>query len=130
MSLLDDFETLEQKQVDSIDYYLRQMVIKDKYPIAMSLDVFYKEYFHFHTSKYGHCCDLDGQLYSRSNLMHDRVYMAAGENGCNASKVSKPEYGHIILIGTIDEGFRKIEMKDLQRYFELYEEQWPDCDYI
>ena len=125
MSLLDDFETLEQKQVNSIEYYLRQMVIKDRYPITMDFDVFCNEYFQL--SNYGSIYDPDERLYSRSNLMGGRVYIAAGIDRSNVSVLAS-EYR--IIIGTIDEGFRKITEKDLQQYLQFYKEQWPDCDYI
>lgn len=131
MSLLDDFEAIEQKQVNSTEYRLRKLVIQDKYPVAMRLEEFCKEY--FHQSDYGlrHNPWDDGPpYYSRSNLMPGRVYIALGENGYNISKVCKPEYEYIILIGTIDEGFQKIKEDDLQQYIQFYKDQWPECGYI
>ena len=127
MSLLDDFETLEKKQVNSTEYCLQKLVIQDKYPVAMNLEAFSKEYFHI--LNYDHWCKTEN-IYSRSNLMPGRVYIAAGENGYNISKAAKPEYDYIILIGTIDEGFRKITEKDLQQYIQFYNEQWPDSNYM
>ena len=132
MSLLDDFETLEKKQVNSTEYCLQKLVIQDKYPVAMRLEEFCKEYFHTLNHDLLHDPDewRDERLSSRSNLMPGRVYIAAGENGYNISKVTKPEYDYIILIGTIDEGFRKITEKDLQQYIQFYNEQWPDSNYM
>lgn len=130
MSLLDDFEAIEQKQVNSTEYRLQKLVIRDKYPVAMRLEEFCKEY--FQQSDYGRRLDPwnDEQFYSRSNLMPGRVYIALGENGYNISKVCKPEYEYIILIGTIDEGFQKIKEDDLQQYIQFYKDQWPECGYI
>jgi hypothetical protein len=95
---IDDFEAIEQKQVNSIEYRLQKLVIRDKYPVAMRLEEFCKEY--FQQSDYGRRLDPwnDEPFYSRSNLMPGRVYIALGENGYNISKVCKPEYEYIILI--------------------------------
>lgn len=132
MSLLDDFETLEKKQVNSTEYCLQKLVIQDKYPVAMRLDEFCKEHLQYSNHSIRHDLDdwRDERLYSRSNLMPGRVYIAVGENGYNVSKVWKPEYEYIILIGTVDEGFRKITEDDLQQYIKFYQDQWPDCGHI
>ena len=124
MSLLDDFETLEQQQVNSIEYYLSRMILKDRYPITMNLDEFCKEYFAF--QNYGSVWDPDHCFRSRTNLMGGRVYIACGIDGSNVSKLASER---IILLGTLDDGFRKITTDDLNQYMELYMKQWPDSDY-
>lgn len=127
MSLLDDFETLEQKQVNSIDYYLRQMVIKDRFPIVMDFDVFCQEYFQLTNRSLRY--DPDERLYSHSysNLIEGRVYIAAGIDRSNVTQLAS-EYR--VIIGTIDGGLRKITEDELEQYIQFYKEQWPDCDYI
>lgn len=37
MGLLEDFETLEKLQTDSIEYYLYQLVLRDKHPINIDI---------------------------------------------------------------------------------------------
>ena len=37
MGLLEDFETLEKQQTDSIEYYLYQLVLRDKHPINIDI---------------------------------------------------------------------------------------------
>ena len=127
MGLLEDFETLEKQQTDSIEYYLSSMVLKDRYPITMNLDEFYKEYSAF--QNYGWACDLDLDhcFRTRTNLMRGRVYIAGGVDGSNVSKFASDR---TILIGTLDEGFRKITTDELHQYIELYTKQWPDSEYI
>lgn len=124
MSLLDDFETLEQKQVNSTEYYLSHMVLKDRYPITMNLDEFCKEYFTF--QNYGQVWDSDHFFRERTNLIEGRVYIACGIDGGNVSKFASER---IVLIGTLDDGFRKITTDDLNQYIELYMKQWPDSEY-
>jgi hypothetical protein len=124
MSLLDDFETLEKQQTNSIEYYLSNMILKDRYPITMNLDEFCKEYFAF--QNYGSIWDPDHCFRARTNLISGRVYIACGIDGSNVSKLASER---IILIGTLDDGFRKITTDDLNQYMELYMKQWPDSDY-
>lgn len=124
MSLLDDFETLEQKQVNSIEYYLSRMVLKDRYPITMNLDEFSKEYFSFQNPD---ICDLDHCFRTRTNLIEGRVYIACGVDGNNVSKFASER---IVLIGTLDDGFRKITSDELHQYMGLYMEQWPESEYL
>lgn len=125
MGLLEDFETLEKQQTDSIEYYLSSMVLKDRYPITMNLDEFCREYFAF--QNYGKVWDPDHCFRARTNLMSGRVYIAGGIDGSNVSKFASER---IVLIGTLDDGFRKITTDDLHQYMELYMKQWPDSDYI
>ena len=40
MGLLEDFETLEKQQIDSIEYYLSNMVLKDRYPINIDIKTY------------------------------------------------------------------------------------------
>lgn len=40
MSLLDDFETIEKQQTNSIEYYLYQLVLRDKHPINMDIETY------------------------------------------------------------------------------------------
>lgn len=40
MGLLEDFETLEKRQTDSIEYYLYQLVLKDKHPINIDIKTY------------------------------------------------------------------------------------------
>lgn len=125
MSLLDDFETLEQKQVNSIEYYLSRMVLKDRYPITMNLDEFSKEYYTFQS--YGRTCDADHCFRNRTNLIEGRVYIACGIDGNNVSKFASKR---IVLIGTLDDGFRNITSDELHQYMGLYMEQWPESEYL
>lgn len=124
MGLLEDFETLEKQQTDSIEYYLSSMVLKDRYPITMNLDEFCREYFAF--QNYGKVWDPDHCYRARTNLMSDRVYIAGGIDGSNVSKFASER---TVLIGTLDEGFRKITTDELHQYIELYTKQWPDSGY-
>ena len=124
MSLLEDFETLEKRQTDSIEYYLSHMVLKDRYPITMNLDEFCKEYFVF--QNYGRAYDPNHCFRERTNLMRGRVYIAGGVDRSNVSKFASER---IVMIGTLDDGFRKITTGDLNQYMELYMKQWPDSDY-
>ena len=123
MSLLDDFETIVERQTNSVEYYLSRMILKDRYPITMNLDDFCKEYFAFQNYDNwdsGYC------FQPRTNLIEGRVYIACGVDGSNVSKFASER---IILIGTLDDGFRKITTDDLNQYMELYMKQWPDSDY-
>jgi hypothetical protein len=128
MGLLRDFETLEKQQTDSIEYYLSHMVLKDRYPITMNLDEFCKEYFAFqnHSATWDkwspdHC------FRTQTNLMEGRVYIAGGVDGSNVSKFASER---IVLIGTLNDGFRKITTDELHQYEELYQKQWPDSEYL
>lgn len=125
MGLLEDFETLEKQQTDSIEYYLSHMVLKDRYPITMNLDEFSREYFAL--QNYGSVWDPDHCFRARTNLMGSRVYIVGGVDGSNVSKFASER---TILIGTLDDGFRKVATDDLHRYIELYVKQWPDSEYI
>lgn len=125
MGLLGDFETLEKQQTDSIEYYLSHMVLKDKYPITMNLDDFCKEYFAF--QNFGETWDPDHGFRARTNLMGCRVYIVGGIDGSNVSKFASER---IVLIGTLDDGFRKITTDELHQYMGLYTKQWPDSDYV
>lgn len=128
MGLLEDFETLEKQQIDSMEYYLSSMVLKDRYPITMNLDEFCREYFVF--QNYGRTCDADFDDHcfrTRTNLMKGRVYIAGGIDGGNVSKFASER---ICLIGTLDDGFRKITTDELHQYMGLYMKQWPDSEYI
>ena len=40
MGLLEDFETLEKQQTNSIEYYLYQLVLKDKHPINIDIETY------------------------------------------------------------------------------------------
>lgn len=40
MGLLEDFETLENQQTDSIEYYLYKLVLRDKHPINMDIETY------------------------------------------------------------------------------------------
>ena len=40
MSLLDDFETIEKQQTNSIEYYLYQLVLRDKHPINIDIETY------------------------------------------------------------------------------------------
>ena len=124
MSLLDDFETLEKQQTDSIEYYLSNMVLKDRYPITMSLDDLCREYFAF--QNYG-SMDPDHCFRARTNLISGRVYIAAGVDGSNVSKFASER---TVLIGTLDDGFRKITTDELHQYMGLYMKQWPESEYL
>ena len=124
MSLLDDFETIEKRQTDSVEYYLSRMVLKDRYPITMNLDEFSKEYYTFQS--YGRTCDADQCFRTRTNLIEGRVYIACGVDGSNVSKFASKR---IVLIGTLDDGFRKITSDELDQYMKLYMEQWPESEY-
>lgn len=125
MGLLEDFETLEKQQTDSIEYYLSSMVLKDRYPITMNLDEFCREYFAY--QNYGSMWDPDHCFRARTNLMGGRVYIAGGIDGGNVSKFASER---IVLIGTLDDGFRKITTDELHQYMGLYMKQWPDSDYV
>ena len=125
MGLLEDFETLEKQQTDSIEYYLSHMVLKDRYPITMNFDEFCKEYFTL--QNYGRVWDPDHCFRARTNLMGGRVYIAAGIDGSNVSKFASER---IVIIGTLDDGFRKITTDELHQYMDLYMKQWPESDYI
>lgn len=125
MGLLEDFETLEKQQTDSIEYYLSCLVLKDRYPTTMNLDEFYREYFAF--QNYDVAWVPDHCFRSRTNLMSGRVYIAGGIDGSNVTKFASER---IVLIGTLDDGFRKITTDNLYQYIELYMKQWPDSDYI
>jgi hypothetical protein len=125
MSLLDDFETIEKRQTDSIEYYLSNMVLKDRYPITMNLDEFCREYFAF--QNYGSMWDPDHCFRARTNLMGGRVYIACGIDGSNVSKFASKR---MVLIGTLDDGFRKITSDELHQYMGLYMKQWPESEYL
>lgn len=124
MGLLEDFETLERQQTDSIDYYLSFLVLKDRYPITMNLDEFCREYFAF--QNHGSMWDPDHCFHARTNLMGGRVYIACGIDGSNVSKFASER---TVLIGTLDDGFRKITSDELHQYMGLYMKQWPDSEY-
>ena len=129
MGLLEDFETLEKQQTDSIEYYLSCMVLKDRYPITMNLDEFRREYFAFQNdgATWWDKWDSDHFFRERTNLMRGRVYIAGGIDGGNVSKFASER---TVLIGTLDDGFRKITTDELHQYIELYTKQWPDSEYI
>lgn len=40
MGLLEDFETLEKQQTDSLEYYLYQLVLRDKHPINIDIKTY------------------------------------------------------------------------------------------
>ena len=40
MSLLDDFETLEKRQTNSMEYYLYKLVLRDKHPINIDIETY------------------------------------------------------------------------------------------
>lgn len=123
MSLLDDFETLERRQVDSIDYFLMQLVIQDRYPIEMNLDEFSRVYFeHFDTIGW---LDRDRPLYNKSTLYDGRVYIASGIDGHNVSQYASER---IYVIGCLETGFRKITREELQKYLDMFAKQWPDSE--
>lgn len=127
MGLLEDFETLEKQQTDSIEYYLSYLILKDRYPITMNLDEFCEEYFAFqnHSTTWDKR-DPDHCFRTQTNLIEGRVYIACGIDGGNVSKFASER---IVLIGTLDAGFRKITTDELHQYAELYQKQWPDSDY-
>ena len=125
MSLLEDFETLAQKQDNSIEYFLLQMVMKDRYPIEIGLDEFSREYFEYFNSP-GDWMDSDRPLYRRgSTLRENRVYLASGIVGPNVSQlVSERMY----ILGCLEIGFRKITREELHKYIDIYAKQWPDSE--
>ena len=61
MGLLEDFETLENQQTNSIEYYLYQLVLKDKHPINIDINT------------YEYAKDIEPQ-----SIEQDRVYIVCG----------------------------------------------------
>ena len=63
MGLLEDFETLENQQTNSIEYYLYQLVLKDKHPINIDINT------------YEYAKDIEPQ-----SIEQDRVYIVVCGN--------------------------------------------------
>lgn len=176
MGLLEDFETLEKQQTDSIEYYLYQLVLKDKHPINIDIKTYeYAKTIEPQSIKHGRVyiivcgdkihigvhpvfkeielndfylyLDLYTKQYPGTNVRdlvdwplwcliystyihYDADFAYGRSNNIDGSNVSKFASERIVLIGTLDDGFRKITTDDLHQYMELYTKQWPDSDYI
>lgn len=99
MGLLEDFETLENQQTDSIEYFLRRLVLKDQSPELI-------EYINSVTSR-------------DPSITPDKVYVIFESDEKNRD--------FKIIIGDFKES-RCITFEDYYTYVKLYESQYPNRD--
>ena len=104
MSLLDDFETIVERQDNSIEVYLLKMVLKAKNPTVISLED-YKKY---------------------TNLDQSSVYIVSGFD----SDPSSDQHTFVMFLGTVEDGIRKISTDELTQYLRLLQEQYQEEDSV
>ena len=100
MGLLEDFETLEKQQIDSIEYFLRQLVLKDQSPELIEC--------------------IESVTTSRDQLIKSgKVYIIF--------ELDEKNREFKIVIGDVKE-LRCITLEDYHKYVELYKSQYPNRD--
>lgn len=99
MSLLDDFETLEKQQTDSIEYFLRRLVLKDQSPELIE--------------------HINPVTPRDPSITPDKVYVIF--------ELDEKNRDFKIIIGDFKES-RCITFEDYYTYVKLYESQYPNRD--
>lgn len=125
MGLLDNFENLNNNVENSIEYYLNLMVTKDQNPMIMSLDQ-YEDLINKHNNCHRDCHDYDNRpgLYLAVNF--NKVHIIFGED--RKFDTNKLVKDFVILLGTPENGMRRITFEEYIKYYELFKKQWPDTD--
>ena len=104
MSLLDDFETIVERQDNSIEAYLLKMILKAKNPTVISLEDYKKD----------------------TNLDQSAVYIVSGFN----SDPSSDQHTFVMFLGTVEDGIRKITTDELTKYLKMLQEHYQEEDSV
>jgi hypothetical protein len=99
MGLLEDFETLEKQQTDSIEYFLRRLVLKDQSPELIE--------------------HINSATPRDPSITPDKVYVIF--------ELDEKNRDFKIIIGDFKES-RCITFEDYYTYVKLYEAQYPNRD--
>ena len=125
MGLLDNFENLNNNVENSIEYYLNLMVTKDQNPMIMSLDQ-YEDLINKHNNCHRDCHDYDNRPGFYLAVNFNKVHVIFGED--RKFDTNKLVKDFVILLGTPENGMRRITFEEYIKYYELFKKQWPDTD--
>lgn len=131
MSLLNNFEELQDAQNNSIEFFLLEMVDLSSNPSFVKL----KDFLEVEYDPYSH--DDDNFRFATritwfdKNLGNNNVYISAGyDNPTNSTYDFIRSKEFIIFIGTINTGFKKINWNDFEMYVTMFCERYgnvADC---
>lgn len=129
MSLLNNFEELQDAQNNSIEFFLLEMVDLSSNPSFVEL----KDFLAVEYDPYSH--DDDDFIHTRmiwfdKNLGNNNVHISAGYDNSNSTYDFIRSKEFIIFIGTINTGFKKINWNDFEMYVTMFRERYgnvADC---
>lgn len=129
MSLLNNFEELQDAQNNSIEFFLLEMVDLSSNPSFVKL----KDFLEVEYDPYSHTRDDDFGFATRmtwfdKNAGNNNVCISAGYGNAMHDFIRSKEF--IIFIGTINTGFKKISWNDFEMYVTMFRERYgnvADC---
>ena len=128
MSLLNNFEELQDAQNNSIEFFLLEMVDLSSNPSFVKL----KDFLEVEYDPYSHDDDDFGFAtritWFDKNLGNNNVYISAGYGNAVHDFIRSKEF--IIFIGIINTGFKKISWNDFEMYVTMFRERYgnvADC---
>lgn len=125
MSLLDDFENICIEQDDSMEMKLRQIVIKDKYPIIMSMSKYVSKY---HTTD-SFDIDMKKPIHRRELPDEGRVYIVVVPVRDNITSKVQTYPDRSLYNIVINETWTPITADEYQMYLKYHREFWKNADH-